>query len=67
VDALPKGAQEFILLLPMVHGVEMIREGYFGSTIHAHYDMVYMATVNAILTLLGLANVRYASKHLTLR
>jgi ABC-type polysaccharide/polyol phosphate export permease len=66
VDALPKAGQEFLLLLPMVHGVEIIREGYFGSAIHAHYSVAYMATFNSILTLLGLANVRYASKTLTL-
>jgi ABC-type polysaccharide/polyol phosphate export permease len=66
VDALPKVGQEFVLLLPMVHGVEIIREGYFGSAIHAHYSVAYMATFNSILTLLGLANVRYASKTLTL-
>ena len=67
VDALPKGGQDFVLLLPMVHGVEIIREGYFGSAIHAHYSVAYMATFNSILTLLGLANVRYASRTLTLR
>lgn len=62
VDVLPKAAQDFILLLPMVHGVEILREGYFGSAIHAHYDMVYMAVFNAVLTLLGLANTRIISK-----
>jgi ABC-type polysaccharide/polyol phosphate export permease len=49
----------------MVHGVEILREGYFGSSIHAHYDMVYMAVVNALLTLLGLANTRIISKTAT--
>ena len=65
VDALPKNAQDFILLLPMVHGVEILREGYFGSAINAHYDMVYMAVVNTVLTLLGLANTRIISKTAT--
>ena len=31
VDALPHEAQGYVLLLPMVHGVEIVREGYFGS------------------------------------
>lgn len=57
VDALPDKAQEFVLLLPMVHGVEFIREGYFGSQINAHYDMTYMGLVNVVLTFVGLASV----------
>ena len=39
----------------------------FSRIQDAHYSVAYMATFNAILTLLGLANVRYASKTLTLR
>lgn len=58
VDALPKSAQDFLLYIPMVHGVELLREGYFGSAIRAHYDMIYMAEVSAILTLVGLVRVR---------
>ena len=55
VDALPPDAQRYIMLLPMVHGVEYLREGYFGSQITAHYDLSYMALINTALTLLGLA------------
>ena len=62
VSALPKPAQEFILWLPMVHGVEYLREGYFGSRITAHYDLTYMAIVNLALTILGLAQIRKISR-----
>lgn len=62
VDILPKPAQELVLLLPMVHGVEMLREGYFGSTINAHYDIGYMALCCAGLSLLGLAKLRIVSR-----
>jgi ABC-type polysaccharide/polyol phosphate export permease len=58
VDALPEAAQKFVLLLPMVHGTELLREGYFGSKITAHYDLGYMAILNVVLTLLGLAQTR---------
>ena len=58
VDALPQAAQEFVLLLPMVHGTEFLREGYFGSKINAHYDLAYMTLLNVGLTLLGLAQTR---------
>jgi ABC-type polysaccharide/polyol phosphate export permease len=61
VDVLPPVAREYILLLPMVHGVEFLREGYFGSHFTAHYDMAYLAVVNTGLTLLGLARARYVS------
>ena len=66
VDALPVQAQHYILLLPMVHGVEMLREGYFGSQMVAHYSFAYMAIWNAVLTLLGLSQVRNVSMTLEL-
>ena len=62
VDWLPPAAQEFVLLLPMVHGVEILREGYFGSMVHAHYDLGYMAMCCLILTLFGLAQERVISR-----
>lgn len=61
-DALPQQAREIVLLLPMVHGVEFVREGFFGSKIVAHYDMLYMALCNTALTLLGLAQERKLSR-----
>jgi ABC-type polysaccharide/polyol phosphate export permease len=62
VDALPKAGQDFVLLLPMVHGVELLREGYFGSIFKAHYDIPYMVVVCAALTLLGLVKTRQISR-----
>lgn len=66
VDVLPSEAQHYVLLLPMVHGVEMLREGYFGSQFVSHYSFSYMALWNAILTLLGLSLVRKVSLTLEL-
>ena len=62
VDALPLQAQEYLLYLPMVHGVEFVREGYFGSHFQAHYDLGYMALINLLLLLLGLAELRKVSR-----
>ena len=62
VDALPAQAQHYILYLPMVHGVEYVREGYFGSHIRAHYDLQYMALCNTLLLLLGMAQLRNISR-----
>lgn len=62
VDALPTTAQHLILYLPMVNGVEFLREGFFGSKIVAHYDMGYMIIANSLLTVLGLAQMRKVSR-----
>lgn len=62
VDWLPSRAQEVILLLPMVHGVEILRSGYFGSAVRAHYDISYMAMVCLCLTFVGLVQERKVSR-----
>jgi capsular polysaccharide transport system permease protein len=62
VDWLPKAAQDAILYLPMVHGVELLRDGYFGSVVRTHYDMGWLALVNLVMTLLGLILVERASR-----
>ena len=58
VDWLPQAMQKAVLYLPMVHGVEIVREGYFGTAVHAHYDLAYMAVCCLALMLLGLAILR---------
>jgi capsular polysaccharide transport system permease protein len=58
VDWLPSAAQQVVLWLPMVHGVEMLRHGYYGSLVRTHEDPVYMVVCNLVLMLLGLALLR---------
>ena len=58
VDWLPSSVQGAILWVPMVHGVEMIRHGYFGDVVPTYENPAYLALVNLILTLIGLALVR---------
>jgi ABC-type polysaccharide/polyol phosphate export permease len=62
VDVLPKQAQEIVLYLPMVHGCEYVRDGFFGSRITPHHDMTYMALVNVMLSLLALSQIRKISR-----
>ena len=62
VDALPDQVQRLALYLPMVDGIEIVREGYFGSHVHAHYDVGYMALFCIGLTLLALAETRKISR-----
>jgi capsular polysaccharide transport system permease protein len=62
VDWLPTNMRNVVLLLPMVHGVEMLREGYFGDVVATHYDVGYMAACCLTLSLAGLYLVREASR-----
>jgi ABC-type polysaccharide/polyol phosphate export permease len=63
VDALPKTAQEIVLYIPMVHGVEMVREGYFGARARAHYDLEYVIPFCLIISLFALIQVRKVAKN----
>lgn len=62
VEWLPPKLQAVVLYLPMVHGVELLRQGYFGDVVQTHYDIEYMAEVCLVLTLCGLYVVREASR-----
>jgi capsular polysaccharide transport system permease protein len=62
VDWLPTHLQQYVLLLPMVHGVEMLRQGWFGNAVRTHYDIRYMAGFCLVLTLAALFLQRAASR-----
>ena len=62
VDWLPEAGQKFVLMLPMVHGVELLREGFFGSQVKAHYDVGYTVICCLCLTLFGLSQERIVSR-----
>lgn len=65
VDALPAAAQKYVLYVPMVSGVEMVRDGYFGNHIRAHYDVPYLAGFCVVLTLLALAQIAVVNRGIT--
>jgi ABC-type polysaccharide/polyol phosphate export permease len=46
-----------MMWVPMVSGVEYLREGYFGPVVRFHYDMTYLAVFNLVLLLIGLWQV----------
>lgn len=58
LSSAPPQARVYLEYLPMIHGLEYLREGYFGSAITAIYDLQYMALINSILTVFGLAQIR---------
>lgn len=65
VDALPTKVQSFMLYVPMVNGVELLREGYFGSQVQAHYDIPYLLGWCIAMSLLALAQVAVVGKGIT--
>lgn len=64
VSALPPFAREIVLYIPMVHGVEMIREGFFGSKVEAIYDVGYVISCSLVLSVAALIMVRWTEKRL---
>jgi capsular polysaccharide transport system permease protein len=64
VEWMPINLQKYVLVLPMVHGTEILREGFFGNVVKTHYDVGYMAACCLVMTLGGLYLVRQASRRL---
>lgn len=62
VDWLPTNMQKAVLLLPMVHGTEMLREGFFGNVVKTHYSLGYMAACCLTMSLGGLYLTHQASR-----
>ena len=62
VAALPLFAQEIVLWVPTVHGIELVREGFFGSRARAIYDLGYLIPCNLVITLIALIALRYVSR-----
>ncbi len=54
VEWLPPHVRETYLLIPMPHGVEMIRAAVFGEFVKTHYNPLYAVTVGAMLNIVGL-------------
>jgi len=54
VSWLPSHVQSLAMLLPTVDCTELLREGFFGVGVHAHYDLGYLVVVNSTLLLIAL-------------
>ena len=66
VEWLPRKFQDIILWLPMVNGVELLRNGYFGTVVRTHFDISYTVSVCLVMTLFGLALMRDASRRVVI-
>jgi ABC-type polysaccharide/polyol phosphate export permease len=65
VSWLPPFAQEVVLWSPLVNGVEMLRQGYFGPGIDARYSIEYLFKANAITLFVGLLLIRLIKRKLS--
>jgi len=55
---LPESLRELVLWVPMVHGTEMLRHGYFGDLVQTFENPWYLIAWNLALTFLGLFVIR---------
>lgn len=62
VHNLPQNLQHYVLMMPMVHGTEMFRAGYFGSYAVTYGNPWFVLLSDLVLLLLGLAMVAGFSK-----
>lgn len=58
VDWLPDVAREAVLVLPMVHGVEMLRGAWFSDAVVSHGSPIYLFACSLALLVLGLTLVK---------
>lgn len=62
VSSLPYQVQSYFLWIPMVHGTEMFRHGYFGHTANTLENPWYLLLCNLVMLFIGLAMVAKFSK-----
>ncbi|MGF6148697.1 Polysialic acid transport protein kpsM [Kingella potus] len=62
VHNLPQQIQHYALMIPMVHGTEMFRAGYFGNSQITYQNPWFILICNLVLLLIGLAMVDRFSK-----
>jgi len=61
-DWLPPGLRKFVLMIPFVHGIEMIRHGYYGPSIRTWEDPAYLSFITLVLFGVGLHLCQDTSK-----
>jgi len=61
---LPNSFQDFVLLFPLIHIMEFMREGQFGYGVPFIYDLTYLIQWVVVLNFLGLCALSAAKPHL---
>ncbi len=65
-DWLPPTLREYALYNPMLHFFEMIRYGWFGDPVRAHYDVGYLTGWCLTLTFAGLIMISFTRTRMAL-
>jgi capsular polysaccharide transport system permease protein len=55
---LPIGVRDLVLYIPMLHGTEMLRHGYFGDLVLTYENPAYLIAWNLALSFFGLLVIR---------
>ncbi len=63
VDWLHPVIAEFMVWVPLVNAIELLRDGFLGPAIKMHYDVQYLFLWCMCLSVLGLALARKAAAH----
>jgi capsular polysaccharide transport system permease protein len=64
VESLPKSGRDILLLNPMAHAIELVRDGWFPGYNATHVDPWYALTWILVLLFLGLTLERLARRRL---
>ncbi len=64
VGWVPPSFRTFLLKIPIIHTVEMIRKGFFGDSVVTYYSVSYVVACSAVLTVIGLLMLGQVREHL---
>ena len=63
-DSVPGNYRDLLLYMPLIHPLELIREGQFGTFDSPYIDVPYVVTWCMCMTLLGVLALRVVRPHL---
>jgi capsular polysaccharide transport system permease protein len=58
LDTLPPGARDIVAYIPITHGIELFRSGYYSGYRSTVLDVGYLFVFGLVLCLIGLAAER---------
>ncbi|MDH2998005.1 sugar ABC transporter permease [Pasteurellaceae bacterium LFhippo2] len=62
VHSLPSQVREYALMIPMIHGSEMFRHGYFGDSVTTYESIGFLIVSDLVLLFIGLSMIKRFSK-----
>jgi capsular polysaccharide transport system permease protein len=66
VESLPRGFRDFLLFNPIVHAIELVRDGWFPGYHALHVDIPYTCSWILVMSFVGLSLERVARRKLEL-